>query len=80
MIGQPRVLRDFPRIVRGGLPGLYIPDIGLFRLTDWFGSCAPECHFEKVVEKAAGNPATVIIEHGREAGHKLTTKEVNPVE
>lgn len=36
-----------------------------------------ECYFEKVVEKAGRKPAKVIIEHGREAGHKLTTKEIN---
>lgn len=34
-----------------------------------------ECHFSEVVEKRGGQPASLIIEHGRETGHKLTTEE-----
>lgn len=36
-----------------------------------------DCYFEKVVEKAGRKPAMVIIEHGRKAGHKLTTEEID---
>ena len=36
-----------------------------------------ECPYSKVVEKDGGRSAKVIIEHGRETGHKLTTEDVN---
>ena len=35
-----------------------------------------ECHFSEIVEKRCGRPANLIIEHGRDTGHKLTTEEV----
>ena len=35
-----------------------------------------ECHFSEVVEKSGGQPANVIIEHGRDTGHKLTTENL----
>ena len=34
------------------------------------------CSFEKVVEKSGEKPATVIVEHGRETGHKLCTEAI----
>lgn len=35
-----------------------------------------ECHFSQVENKDDGEPAMVIIEHGKETGHTLTTEEV----
>ena len=35
-----------------------------------------ECTFSKVVETGDERPAEVIVEHGRETGHKLTTEEI----
>lgn len=37
-----------------------------------------ECQFSAVVEKGDMKPAEVIVEHGRETGHKLTTEDVEP--
>lgn len=37
-----------------------------------------ECSFSKAVEKGGEESAMVIIRHGRETGHKLTTEEVDP--
>ena len=37
-----------------------------------------DCHFERVVRKEGSRPAEVIVEHGSEAGHILTTEEVQP--
>lgn len=34
-----------------------------------------ECPYSEVVEKDGAKPATVIVEHGRETGHKLRTEE-----
>lgn len=36
-----------------------------------------ECAFSKIVEKGSGKSAKVIIDHGRETGHKLTTEAVD---
>lgn len=33
-----------------------------------------ECAFSTVVEKDGDKPATVIVEHGRDTGHKLRTE------
>lgn len=35
-----------------------------------------ECPFEVVVEKGGERPAEVIVDHGRETGHTLTTEEL----
>lgn len=35
-----------------------------------------ECLFESIVEKDGERPAEVIVDHGRETGHKLTTEEL----
>lgn len=35
-----------------------------------------DCHFEKVVRKEGTRPADVVVAHGSEAGHILTTEEV----
>ena len=35
-----------------------------------------DCYFEKVVRNVNGKPAEVIVDHGREAGHKLTTEKL----
>lgn len=37
-----------------------------------------DCHFERVVRKEGSRPAEVIVEHGSEAGHILTTEKVRP--
>ena len=39
-----------------------------------------ECPFSEVVEKDGDKPATVIVEHGRETGHKLRTEELTTEE
>lgn len=36
-----------------------------------------DCPFTKVVDGDGGRSAKVIIEHGRETGHKLTTEAVD---
>lgn len=36
-----------------------------------------ECPFSQVVDRGGGESAKVIIEHGRERGHKLTTEDVD---
>jgi hypothetical protein len=35
-----------------------------------------ECAFSRLVEKGGDEPAAVIVEHGRETGHKLRTEAV----
>lgn len=36
-----------------------------------------ECSFSKVVERTGQTPASVIVDHGRSTGHKLTTEPVD---
>lgn len=36
-----------------------------------------ECPFSRVVDRDGDESARVIIEHGRENGHKLTTEDVD---
>lgn len=40
-------------------------------------SCT-DCHYSEVVDRAGGKAADLIVEHGRETGHKLTTEGVEP--
>lgn len=35
-----------------------------------------ECFFSQVVDKGSDKPAMVIIGHGQETGHTLTTEEM----
>lgn len=35
-----------------------------------------DCHYTEVVERDGGRAAELIVEHGRETGHKLTTEAV----
>ncbi len=39
-----------------------------------------ECTFSKLVTKEGQKSAEVIVEHGRETGHRLTAKEPDDVE
>lgn len=36
-----------------------------------------ECRFSKEVEKDGNRPAEVMIDHGRETGHKLRVEDVS---
>lgn len=38
-----------------------------------------DCPFTKVIEKGDEKPAEVIVEHGQQTGHKLTTEETDTV-